>query len=67
MKMNIGSVISGYHFIKVMLAEKPIFCPAVPQSARADAVATKPITPKTRCPVIIISIIVENISKAIIS
>ncbi len=38
-----------------------------PHSARAKTVATKPMAPKTRCPVSSISIIIENISRAIAS
>ncbi len=67
MKMNIGSVSSGYHFISVIAAEKPMVCAFVPHSINADTVATKPITPNTRCPVNIISSMVENIMTAIIS
>ena len=66
MKMNIGSVKSGYHVISFIAAEKPISEPPVPQSSRAEATPTKPIAPNTRCPVISISIIVENIRIAII-
>jgi hypothetical protein len=33
----------------------------MPQSGIAAAIATKPIAPNTRCPVIIISIMVLNI------
>ena len=67
MKMNIGSVSSGYHFISFMAAEKGMSWPPVPHSARAAMAATAPIAPKTRCPVNSISIMAANMKKAIIS
>ena len=65
MKTNIGSVSSAFHFISFITAEKPMSVPPGPQSASAATTATKPMAPKTRCPVIIISSMVENISVAI--
>ncbi len=67
MKMNIGRVSSGYHFISFMAAEKPRSDPPVPQSGTDASTATKPMAPNTRWPVIIISIIVLNIMMAIMS
>ena len=67
MKMNIGSVKSGYHFISFIAAEKGRSEPPVPQSANDATAATPPMTPNTRWPVISISIIEENIMIAIIS
>jgi hypothetical protein len=67
MKMNIGRVSSGYHFISFIAAENPRSEPPTPQSGIAAATATKPIAPNTRCPVAIISIMVENIRMAIMS
>ena len=48
MKMNIGSVSSGYHFISFIAAEKPRSDPPTPHSSTDAATATKPIAPKTR-------------------
>ena len=48
MKMNIGSVSSGYHFISFIAAAKPRSDPPTPQSGSAAATATKPIAPNTR-------------------
>ena len=42
-------------------------CPPVPHSAIEATTATKPISPKTRCPVIIMRSMVENIKSAISS
>ncbi len=67
MKMNIGSVSSGYHFISFIAAEKPRSEPPTPHSGSAAATATKPMAPKTRWPVAIISIIDVNIRMAIMS
>ncbi len=67
MKMNIGSVSSGYHFISFIAAENGMSDPPVPHSSMAAAAPTKPMAPNTRCPVMSISIMVENISSAIIS
>ena len=67
MKTNMGSDSSGYHFISFIEAEKPMLCPPVPQREMAATTATKPMIPKTRCPVIIISSMVANIRAAIIS
>ena len=65
MKTNMGSDRSGYHFISFIAAEKPMLCPPVPQSAMAATTATKPMMPNTRCPVIIMRSMVENIRAAI--
>jgi hypothetical protein len=67
MKMNIGRVRSGYHFMSFMLALKAISEPPSPHSNMADAAATKPMAPNTRCPVRSMSIIVENIMTAMSS
>ena len=67
MKMNIGSVSSGYHFISFIAAAKPRSDPPTPHSGSAAATATKPIAPNTRWPVAIITIMVENIRMAIMS
>ena len=67
MKMNIGSVRSGYHFISFIAAENGISAPPVPQSMSPAKAPTKPIAPNTRCPVKSISIIELNIRMAIIS
>ena len=68
MKMNIGSVNKGYHFISFIAAEKPMSNPPLsPHSNRAATTATNPIAPNTRCPVSSISIMVENMRVAIIS
>ena len=67
MKMNIGRVRSGYHFMSFMAAANGTSAPPVPQSASAATAATPPIAPKTRCPVRSISIIEANMSRAIIS
>ena len=67
MKTNIGSDSSGYQRISFMVAEKPICSPPCPHRPMAATTATKPMMPNTRCPVIIISSIVENIRAAIIS
>ena len=45
-------------------ALKGISKPPSPQSSRAAIAATKPIAPKTRCPVKSISIMVENMRMA---
>ncbi len=67
MKTNIGSVRSAFHFISFMTEENPMSDPPGPQSRIAATTATKPMAPKTRCPVIIIRSMVENIRVAIIS
>jgi len=67
MKMNMGSVSSGYHFMSFIAAENGMSSPPTPQSRRPATVATKPMAAKTRCPVISISIMVLNISRAITS
>ena len=67
MNMNIGSVSSGYHFISFIAAAKPRSDPPTPQRKTEAVTATKPMAPKTRWPVIIISIIVLNIMIAIMS
>ena len=41
--------------------------PPMPHSHNAEIAATKPMAPKTRCPVSSISIIAENMKTAIIS
>ena len=43
MKMNIGSVNSGYHFINFMMAENGMSEPPVPQSARDATAPTMPM------------------------
>ena len=65
--MNIGSVRSGYHFMSFIAAEKPISLPPSPHSRSAAMTATEPIAANTRCPVMSISIIDANMSRAIIS
>ena len=67
MKMNIGSVSIGYHFISFIAAENGTSTPPTPQSIMPAAAPTKPIAPKTRCPVKSITIMVLNITMAIIS
>ena len=67
MKINIGKVKSGYHFINFIADEKGISDPPVPHRVTAAMAATAPIAPKTRCPVNSSSIIEENIKSAIIS
>ena len=67
MKMNSGRVSSGYHFISFMAAENPSCEPPVPHSSKAEATATNPMAPNTRCPVMSISIMVENIISAMSS
>ncbi len=64
MKINIGSVSSGYQFISFMADEKGISEPPVPHSASAEAAATAPMAPNTRWPVISISIIEANMKMA---
>ena len=53
--------------ITFIAALKPSSDPPVPHRNNAKTTATKPIAPKTRCPVMSISIMVENIRMAIIS
>ena len=60
MKMKNGTVISGYQFSTWKLALNGISKPPFPHSQSAAAAPTKPITPKTRCPVISSTIIVTN-------
>ena len=67
MKMNIGRVSSGYHFISFMAEEKARSEPPMPHSGMAAATATNPMAPNTRWPVIIISIMEENMRMAIMS
>jgi hypothetical protein len=67
MKMNIGRVNSGYHFINFMMAENGMSDPPVPQSANDATAPTMPMPANTRCPVNSINIIEENIRIAIIS
>ena len=66
MKTNIGSVSIGYQLKSLMAALKPY--PSEPRSMKTSAKATptKPITPKTRCPVSISAIRLANIRKIII-
>ena len=62
MKMNIGSVSSGYHFMSFIAAAKPRSKPPrSPQSRSAERTATKPMAAKTRWPVASMSIISANI------
>jgi hypothetical protein len=65
--MNIGRVRSGYHFISLMAALNAITDPPSPQSHKAANAPTKPIAPKTRWPVMSISIMVANIRRAMSS
>ncbi len=65
--MNSGRVSSGYQLKSLNAALNGISMPPSPQSARAATVATNPMAPNTRCPVISMSIIEANISRAIIS
>ena len=68
MKMNIGRVRSGYHFMSFIAAEKGMSTPPVPpQSNKAAAAPTKPMAPNTRWPVNSITIMVENMSSAVAS
>src|SRR6056297_1868168 len=67
MKMNIGRVSSGYHFISFIAAENGISTPPVPQSRTPANAPTKPMAPNTLCPVISISIMPANMTMAIIS
>ncbi len=48
MKMNIGSVRSGYHFISFITPENGMSLPPVPQSNKAESAAMNPIAPNTR-------------------
>ena len=64
MKMNIGRVSSGYQFISFIADEKGMSEPPVPHRANAAAAATAPIAPKTRWPVISISIMEANMKMA---
>src|SRR6056297_681301 len=65
MKMNIGRVSSGYHFISFIAAENGISTPPVPQSKTPASAPMKPMAPNTRCPVISISIMPANMTMAI--
>lgn len=67
MKMNIGRVSSGYHFISFMAEANGMSEPPVPHNVSAETAATAPITANTRCPVMSSSIIEENMSTAISS
>jgi ribonucleotide reductase alpha subunit len=67
MKMNIGSVSSGYHFISLIDWVNAISTPPVPQSGNAAITATAPMTPNTRCPVSSSAIIEANMNRAISS
>jgi hypothetical protein len=67
MKMNIGRVSRGYHFMSFIAALNAISEPPFPQRNRAAMAATNPMAPNTLCPVRSMSIIDENISNAIIS
>ena len=64
MKMNIGNVSSGYHFINFIAAENGMSWPPVPQSASAAIAATAPIAPKTLWPVNSMTIIRANMNTA---
>ena len=55
-----GTVISGYQFSTWKAALNGISNEPLPHSHKAAAVPTKPITPKTRCPVPISSSIEAN-------
>ena len=48
MKMNIGSVSSGYQLSSWIEALKAISCPPLPQSSSPNIAPTTPIAPKTR-------------------
>jgi hypothetical protein len=61
MKINIGRVSSGYHFISFIAAENGKSEPPVPYRVIAAIAPTAPMAANTRCPVIIINIIDENI------
>ena len=65
--MNSGRVRSGYHFISLAAALKAISDPPSPHNNRAETTATKPMAPKIRWPVSSMTIIDENISRAISS
>jgi hypothetical protein len=67
MKMNMGRDNSGYHFISLIVALKGIIVPPSPQRKRAAKAPTNPMAPNTLCPVRSISIMVENMRRAIIS
>jgi hypothetical protein len=65
--MNMGRVSIGYQCMSVMVDANGISAPPLPHSSSANTVATKPMAPNTLCPVTSMSIIIENISRAIIS
>ncbi len=65
--MNSGRVRSGYQLKSLNAALNGISVPPVPQSMRANIVATKPMAPKTRCPVMSMTIIDANIVSAMYS
>ena len=67
MKMNIGSVRSGYHFISFIAAENGMSDPPVPQRKKAETAATTPMAAKTRWPVMSRSIIEANMRSAMCS
>ena len=60
MKTKNGTVISGYQFSTWKDALNGISKAPSPHSQRAAAEPTKPITPKTRCPVNKSTIMVPN-------
>ena len=57
----------GYHLNNFHDAVKGISTAPLPHISKAAAAATKPMAPKTRCPVKSIKTIVENIKIAIAS
>ena len=65
--MNKGRVSIGYHLNNFHEAVNGISTAPLPHIKSAAAAATKPIAPKTRCPVNSIKTIVENIKIAIAS
>ena len=67
MKTKNGAVISGYQLSTWKLALKGISNEPLPHSHSAAAAPTKPITPKTRCPVMSSTIIVTNMKMVIAS
>ena len=67
MKTKKGTVIRGYQFRTWKAALKGISKEPWPQRASAAADPTKPITPKTRCPVAIRSSMEANMKMVMYS
>ena len=63
--MKNGNVIIGYQFITLIAAENGMSVAPLPHNKSAAIAATPPMAPKTRCPVMSISIMDANIKIAI--